>query len=140
VLFFDEIDAMVGDTVIGVLRQLRAGFPQRPEHFPWSVILCGMRDVRDDTLASGGNPPRIGFSSPFNVKVASSRLGDFSFDEVRGLYAQHTADTGQSFTEAAVARAFELSAGQPWLVNSLAREIVDKMKIPARAHYPRAYG
>src|SRR5262249_33667720 len=33
VLFFDEIDAMVGDTVIGVLRQLRAGFPQRPEHF-----------------------------------------------------------------------------------------------------------
>ena len=27
--------------------------------------------------------------------------------------------------------AFELSAGQPWLVNALAREVVDKMKVPA---------
>jgi hypothetical protein len=131
VLFFDEIDALVGDTVIGVLRQLRAGFPERPEHFPWSVILCGMRDVRDYKLASGGNLPRLGSSSPFNVKVESSRLGDFSEGEVRALYAQHTADTGQLFTDAALARAFELTAGQPWIVNALAREIVDKMKIPA---------
>jgi hypothetical protein len=131
VLFFDEIDSMVGDTVIGVLRQLRAGFPQRPTHFPWAVVLCGMRDVRDYKLASGGGPPRIGSASPFNVKVESSRLGDFTFDEVRALYAQHTADTGQPFTEAAIARAFELTAGQPWLVNALAREIVDKMKVPA---------
>jgi hypothetical protein len=131
VLFFDEIDSLVGDTLLGVLRQLRAGFPQRPQHFPWSIILCGMRDIREYKLASGGNPPRIGSSSPFNVKVESSRLGDFSFDEVRGLYAQHTADTGQPFTEAALARAFELTAGQPWLVNALAREIVDKMKVAA---------
>ena len=35
-------------------RQLRAGFPERPANFPWSVILCGMRDVRDYKLASGG--------------------------------------------------------------------------------------
>jgi hypothetical protein len=131
VLFFDEIDSLVGDTVIGVLRQLRAGFPQRPEHFPWSIILCGMRDVRDYKLASGGNAPRVGSSSPFNVKVKASRLGDFSLDDVRGLYAQHTADTGQVFTDAGVARAFELTAGQPWLVNALAREIVDEMKVPA---------
>jgi len=37
-----------------------------------------MRDVRDYKLASSGNPPRIGSSSPFNMKVESSRLGDFS--------------------------------------------------------------
>jgi hypothetical protein len=131
VLFFDEIDALVGATVTGVLRQLRAGFPQRPANFPWSVILCGMRDVRDYKLAAGGNPPRLGSSSPFNIKVESTRLGDFSLDEVRALYAQHTAETGQPFTDAALARAFELTAGQPWLVNALAREIVDKMKVPA---------
>jgi hypothetical protein len=131
VVFFDEIDALVGDTLIGVLRQLRAGFPERPQNFPWAVILCGMRDVRDYKLASGGSPPRIGSASPFNVKVESSRLGDFTFDDVRLLYGQHTADTGQPFTEDALARAFDLSAGQPWLVNALAREIVDKMKVPA---------
>jgi hypothetical protein len=130
VVFFDEIDALVGDTLIGVLRQLRAGFPERPRDFPWSVILCGMRDVRDYKLASGGDQPRIGSASPFNVKVESSRLGDFTFDDVRLLYGQHTAATGQPFDEAALSRAFELSAGQPWLVNALAREIVDKMKVP----------
>ncbi len=130
VLFFDEIDSMVGDTVIGVLRQLRAGFTERPQHFPWSVILCGLRDIRDYKLAAGGNPPRLGSSSPFNIKVESTRLADFSFAEMSGLYAQHTADTGQPFTEAAIARAFELTAGQPWLVNALAREIVEKMGVP----------
>jgi AAA domain len=131
VLFFDEIDSLVGDALLGVLRQLRAGFPERPGNFPWSIILCGMRDVRDYKLAAGGGPPRLGSASPFNVKVESSRLGDFSFEEMRALYAEHTAETGQPFTDSAVDRAFELTAGQPWLVNALAREIVDKMKIPA---------
>jgi len=131
VLVFDEIDSLVGQSLISVLRQLRANFPDRPKHFPWSVILCGMRDVRDYKLAAGGSPPRIGSSSPFNIKVESSRLGDFSFEEVCALYGQHSAETGQPFTEGALARAFELSAGQPWLVNALAREIVDKMHVPA---------
>ena len=131
VVVLDEIDSLVGQSLISVLRQLRAGFPQRPADFPWSVVLCGMRDVRDYKLASGGAPPRLGSSSPFNIKVESSRLGDFSVEEVRALCAQHTADTGQPFTEEALATVFELSEGQPWLVNALAREIVEKMKIPA---------
>lgn len=130
VLFFDEIDALVGDTLLGVLRQLRAGFPERPKHFPWSVVLCGMRDVRDYKLASGGSPPRIGSSSPFNIKVEGNRLGDFTFEDVQSLYQEHTHDTGQSFTQEAIARAYELTAGQPWLVNALAREVIDKMKVP----------
>ncbi|MBK8256753.1 MAG: ATP-binding protein [Polyangiaceae bacterium] len=130
VLIFDEIDSLIGDSLISVLRQLRAGFPDRPDRFPWSVILCGMRDIRDYKLASGGNPPRLGSSSPFNVKVESNRLGDFSLEEVRLLYGLHTAETGQVFTEEALVRAFDLSQGQPWLVNALAREVVDKMKVP----------
>jgi hypothetical protein len=115
-----------------VLRQLRAGFPKRPEAFPASVILCGLRDVRDYKAASGGDPERLGTASPFNIKLESLRLGDFDPEEVRELYAQHTADTGQPFTEQGLARAFELTAGQPWLVNALAREIVEKMAVPAR--------
>ncbi|MBK8257546.1 MAG: AAA family ATPase [Polyangiaceae bacterium] len=130
VLIFDEIDSLVGDSLVSVLRQLRAGFPERPERFPWSIILCGMRDVRDYKLASGGSPPRVGSSSPFNIKVKSSRLGDFSPEEVRLLYGQHSAESGQIFTEEAITRAFDLSQGQPWLVNALAREVVDEMKIP----------
>ncbi|MDR1228541.1 MAG: ATP-binding protein, partial [Azoarcus sp.] len=47
VLFLDEVDALVGDTLISLLRQIRAGYAQRPRSFPQSIVLCGVRDVRD---------------------------------------------------------------------------------------------
>ena len=46
VLMIDEIDALIGDTLLSVLRQLRAGYPQRPHRYPQSVILCGVRRAR----------------------------------------------------------------------------------------------
>ncbi|MDR1766030.1 MAG: ATP-binding protein, partial [Lachnospiraceae bacterium] len=47
VLFIDEIDSLIGDSLVSVLRQLRAGYVSRPALYPISVILCGVRDVRD---------------------------------------------------------------------------------------------
>jgi hypothetical protein len=130
VLFFDEIDALRDQSLLSVLSQLRAGFNRRPATFPASVALCGLRDVRDYKAASGGDPDRLGTSSPFNIKLKSLRLGDFTPDEVAELYGQHTAETGQVFTPEAVARAVELTAGQPWLVNALAQDVVDELKVP----------
>jgi hypothetical protein len=127
VLFFDEIDALRGDSLISVLRQLRSGYINRPAHFPSSVVLCGLRDVRDYKAASGGDPGRLGTSSPFNIKVESLRLGDFTPDEVRELYGQYTTATGRPFGPGVLERVIELTAGQPWLVNALAREIVEKI-------------
>lgn len=129
VLFLDEIDALSGRSLESVLRQLRAGFPDRPRAFPASVVLCGLRDVRDYKTAAGGDPTRLGTASPFNVKVESLRLAAFTAEEVRALYGQHTADTGQPFEPDAVARAAELTGGQPWLVNALAREVIEKMGV-----------
>jgi hypothetical protein len=63
--------------------------------------------------------------------VTSLRLSDFTLDEVRDLYGQHTAETGQRFNPQAVEYAYALTMGQPWLVNALAYEIVDRMKVPA---------
>ena len=60
--------------------------------------------------------------SAFNVKAKSLRLGDFSEQEVRELLGQHTAATGQGFTEEAVRLIVARTAGQPWLVNALCRE------------------
>ncbi|WP_437285120.1 ATP-binding protein [Sorangium sp. So ce406] len=131
VLVFDEIDALTGSTLLSVLSQLRAGFPDRPAAFPWSLVLCGARDVRDYKAASGGGPVRMGSSSPFNIKEESLRLGDFTEAEVRDLYGQHTDETGQPFAEEALAKAFELTQGQPWLTNALAREVVEKIQVPA---------
>ena len=119
VLLIDEIDSLVGDTLLSVLRQLRAGYPDRPARFPQSVILCGVRDYRihstaENALVLGG--------SAFNVKSKSLRLGDFTEAETRALLAQHTEETGQRFTEGAVDLVLARSAGQPWLVNALCRE------------------
>ncbi|MGH3683179.1 MAG: hypothetical protein ACRDT2_23385 [Natronosporangium sp.] len=129
VLFFDEIDALRGESLRSVLRQLRDGYTARPEPFPHSVVLCGLRDVRDYKVASGGDPTRLGTSSPFNIKIASLRIGDFTTAQVRELYAQHTTETGQPFTDQALDRSFDYTRGQPWLVNALAREVVQEMRI-----------
>ena len=123
VLFIDEIDALRNDALISVLRQLRTGYFDRPQSFPWSVALIGLRDVRDYKVASGGSD-RLNTASPFNIKTESLTLGDFSAGDVAALYGQHTAETGQRFTPEAVALAYELTQGQPWLVNALARRAV----------------
>ena len=130
VLFFDEIDALRGDSLRSVLRQLRAGYPDRHRGFPWSVILCGLRDVRDYKAASGGDPNRLGTSSPFNIKVESLRLGNLEPPDVPALLGQHTAETGQAFSQEALSLAADLSAGQPWLVNALAKMAVEKVAAP----------
>lgn len=127
VLLLDEVDALQDDTLISVLRQLRAGFQRRPEHFPWSMALIGLRDVRDYLLQAGS---RLGTASPFNVKEEAIGLRNFTAEEVAELYGQHTTETGQVFQPEAVARAFELTQGQPWLTNALAREITYKMEVP----------
>ena len=135
VLLLDEIDALRGQSLISVLRQLRAGYPERPGRAPWSVVLCGLRDVRDYKAASGGDPERLGTASPFNVKLKSLRLGDFDDDDVRALLGQHTEATGQRFEPEAIARILELAGGQPWLVNALANELVDELKVVGSISY-----
>ena len=128
VLMIDEIDALIGDTLLSVLRQLRAGYPERPRRFPQSVILCGVRDVRDYRIRSSAENAIIAGGSAFNIRAESLRLGDFSHDEVESLLAQHTEETGQVFAEETRGAIWELTQGQPWLVNALAYEACFKNK------------
>jgi type II secretory pathway predicted ATPase ExeA len=122
VLLLDEVDALVGDTLISLLRQIRAGYAQRPEAFPQSIILCGVRDVRDYRLHMSDGEVITG-GSAFNIKAESLRMGNFSQTETIALLQQHTAATGQVF-EAGVLDALWLdSKGQPWLVNALAHQM-----------------
>ncbi len=122
VLLIDEIDALIGDPLLSVLRQLRTGYRDRPRHFPQSVVLCGVRDVRDYRIDPSSERVPARGASPFNIKAASLRLGDFSAAEVDELLGQHTEETGQRFADAAVAGIVRLTRGQPWLVNALAHE------------------
>ena len=86
VLLVDEIDSLVGDTLLSVLRQLRAGYEQRPEGFPQSVVLCGVRDIQDYRIRSSSGEIIAG-GSPFNVAAKSLRLGDLTEAETRALLA-----------------------------------------------------
>ena len=119
VLLIDEIDALVGDTLLSVLRQLRTGYVDRPARFPHSIILCGVRDVRDYRIHSTAEDRLVLGGSAFNIIATSLRLGDFSEDEIRALLGQHTAATGQAFTAEAQTLILTRTAGQPWLVNAL---------------------
>ncbi len=121
ILLIDEVDALVGDSLISLLRQLRTGYTQRPQvPFPQTVILCGVRDLRDYRIHARSEPSPITGGSAFNVKAESLRLGDFTPDEVATLLGQHTTETGQVFTPEALDRVWDLTQGQPWLVNALA--------------------
>ncbi len=127
VTFLDEIDALENGALISVLRQLRNGFGNRPQGFPWSLALIGMRDVRDYKIKSGGSE-RLNTASPFNIKARSLTIGNFTAEEVATLYRQHTTETGQLFTDEAVARAFHLTQGQPYLANALAKVSVEELQ------------
>ena len=122
VLLLDEVDALLGDSLLSVLRQLRSGYGDRPGGFPQSVVLCGLRDVRDYRLQFDPDKPSPAGGSPFNIKAKSLRLVDFNEAQIRALYAQHTEETGQEFEPAALDAVREQTQGQPWLVNALANE------------------
>ncbi len=124
VLFIDEIDALLDDVLVSILRQLRDGYQVRPKHFPSSVVLVGLRDVRDYKVKIREDRKSYGAASPFNIKAKSVFLKNFSNQEVFELLDQHTNETGQVFNTEVKEEIFRLSSGQPWLANALANQIV----------------
>jgi hypothetical protein len=124
VVLFDEVDVLQDQAMVSFLRQLRGGFAMRGiGTFPVSMALVGMRDLRDYLVRSkDGVSLRPG--SPFNIKQDSVTLSSFSEEDVRALVGQHTSETGQVFSDAALALVYELTRGQPWLVNALLQKCV----------------
>jgi hypothetical protein len=105
----------------------RAGYQGRPKHFPSSVALVGLRDVRDYKVKVRAELQSFGTSSPFNVKSDSLFLANFTKEEVSQLLDQHTKETGQVFPVEVKDEIFRLTSGQPWLVNALARQMISKI-------------
>jgi len=129
VVLVDEADGLVGATMVSFLTQLRQGYIDRAATpFPHSLALIGLREVRDYVLTQEERQAVswLGTTSPFNITAEGVTLPLFTAEEVAALLGQHTAATGQRFAPEAVARVYELSAGQPWLVNALADIAVDR--------------
>ena len=122
VLLIDEVDALVGETFLAVLRQLRSSYDLRPKSFPHSIVLCGKRDMRDYRVHSRSVDRTIAGGSAFNINAKSLRLRAFTWDEVAALLNQNTTETGQRFDAEAHELVWSESRGQPWLVNALCDE------------------
>ena len=128
VVFFDEVDCLSDDTLVTFLRQLRDGYvTRRISPFPASIALVGMRDIRDYKARVRQDSQTLGSASPFNIITEDLSLGNFRESDIDRLYSQHTEATGQVFSPEAIARVWQLTRGQPWLVNAIARECVEKI-------------
>ncbi|WP_170319702.1 AAA-like domain-containing protein [Polyangium spumosum] len=121
VLLLDDVDLLPREARASLLVQLRATYEARPRAAPWSVVLSGSEEVRAaavELLDPGA--------------VTALRLPDFTAAQVAALCAEHTEETGQPFQNEAVAHIAAISGGHPWVVNVLAREIVEKLRPPLR--------
>ena len=128
VVFFDEVDCLVGDVLVSFLRQLRDGYVNREDApFPASIALVGMLDVRDYKAQIRPDGESLGQISPFNIISEDMLLRNFTAEEVATLYRQHTDATGQAFAPDVLDKVMDFSGGQPWLVNALARECVEEI-------------
>lgn len=128
VVFFDEIDGLQNGTLITFLRQLRDGYITRPEiPFVHSIALVGMRNIRDYKTKIRDTKQALGSASPFNIITKALTIKNFLLSDIEILYAQHTEATAQVFERTAIDKVFEQTDGQPWLVNAIAREVIEEI-------------
>ncbi|MDR1039880.1 MAG: ATP-binding protein [Deltaproteobacteria bacterium] len=123
VVFFDEFDCLTESVILSLLAQLRDGYLNRPWDrfkFPRSLALVGMSDIMDYRTKIRSDGQSVGTASPFNVKYESLSVQNFTIDDIRNLYTQHTDASGQIFKQSALEQAWFWSEGQPWIVNALA--------------------
>jgi hypothetical protein len=130
-VFFDDVDCMEPGPLVTFLAQIRDCYNERhlgpKSKFPGSVVLAGMRGIRDCLTRDRPEDASRFPAGPFNIEKGSLTLADFTEKETGDLYRQHTEAGGQAFDEKAVARAWRWSEGQPGLVNALAFEAAEKI-------------
>ncbi|MDR1406715.1 MAG: ATP-binding protein, partial [Tannerella sp.] len=95
VIFFDEADCLSEGTLITFLRQLRNGYNTRSQiPFVHSIVLVGMRNIRDFKAKIRPDRESMGSASPFNIITKALTLHNFTREEIMELYGQHTRETG----------------------------------------------
>jgi hypothetical protein len=121
VIFIDEFDGIPLKELGNFLTTLRGLYQKYKKIKPKALYSIGLIGIRNITkLVVGG-------VSPFNI-ADQVDLPPFSLKNVRDLYSQYTAETNQPFTEEAVKKVHEETAGQPWLVNRLATILTVNIK------------
>jgi AAA-like domain len=116
VLIIDEIEGLNPDLFGQFLHTIRNLYHSRERHCLKSVILVGVSNI---VGVVGDN------ASPFNI-ADNLPVPYFTAPEVTELLEQHTHATGQVFEKKVIKKIFEITAGQPGLVNGFANQLVTR--------------
>ncbi len=125
VFIVDEVEGLNPDLLGQFLHAIRNLYHSREVHCLKSVILVGVSNI---TGVVGDN------ASPFNIADSLS-VPYFTSEEVSELLAQHTTETGQRFEQRVTDKIFEITAGQPGLVNGFANQLVTRWEQEAEINY-----
>ncbi len=121
VIFIDEFDGIPSSELGNFLHSLRDLYQEYKavkRKALYSVGLIGIRNITK--LVVGG-------VSPFNI-ADHVELPPFSLKNIQDLYAQYTTESNQPFTQAAIKKVYEETAGQTWLVNRLGTILTTNIK------------
>lgn len=118
VLIIDEIEALNPVLFNQFLHTIRNLYHNRESHALKSVVLVGVSNILGIIQDN---------ASPFNV-ADNFDVPFFTSEEVDELFTMHETETGQKFGHKVKEKIFEITAGQPGLVNGFAYQLVERNK------------
>ena len=129
VLIIDEIEGLNKDIFNQFLHTIRNLYHFREEHALKSVVFVGVSNILGVIQDN---------ASPFNI-ADNLDVPYFTEEEVFELLEQHENETDQKFTNEVKAKIYEITSGQPGLVNGFAYKLVtdnlDKAEITLEDYY-----
>ena len=116
VLIIDEVEGINEEYFGDFLHSIRNAYHSRENHCLKSVILVGVSNIIGIVQDN---------ASPFNI-ADNLNVPYFTKDEVFELLGQHETETGQLFDKKVKEKIWQITAGQPGLVNGFAKVLVDR--------------
>jgi hypothetical protein len=117
VLIIDEVEGLQSPDVLNAfLHTIRSLYHKRKRYHLRSVMLVGVANITGILQDN---------ASPFNI-ADQIDIPYFTNKETRDLMEQHTRQTGQGIASEVIQGICDNTAGQPGLVNALARDLVEK--------------
>ena len=118
VLIIDEVEGINPAYFNDFLHAIRNMYHSRETNCLKSVILVGVSNISG---IIGDN------ASPFNI-ADNLFVPYFTQTEVLELLAQHESESTQKFDESVKQKIYQITAGQPGLVNGFAQELITRYK------------
>jgi hypothetical protein len=114
VLVIDEIEGINPEYFGKFLHTIRNSYHSREKHNLDSTIFVGVSNITGVVQDN---------ASPFNISD-SLEMNYFTKEEVFELFAQHETATGQLFETTVKEKIYDITAGQPGLVNGFGNKLV----------------